>query len=213
MSDKKFDRLKIKHDLLNRKDPVLSYIHLEIINAPATVHSTLVEALDTGQMELTDDLFFECLEDSPDYLAFEPFRKRINDWQEALKKRSTPTKEKRGAKKNLERIGRTFAQEPRGRPSTHDDDVFLYLGFLETVEPVIQQFLNETKGKHQKKRIDNFKQRFPHWKDYADALKSRRSALEIAKAMLIIKYGISKRELQYTLKSVTRLRNLHNPDK
>jgi hypothetical protein len=238
MSNQEFDRLKIKQDLLDRQDPPLSYVHLEIINAPAIVDSTLVEALDTGQMELTDALFFECLEESPDYLAFEPFRKRIKEWQEALQEPSPKKeKERRDAKKNLEQIGKTLGEEPYQFVSFSDPssfnirkvfpkgpgcppkwDQFAIYRFVEDNTPVIQQFLDDNKEVNRlKTKKNNFRERFPDWADHADALGSNkrhhRSAREIIKNIAIRKYGISRKELLNILKTVKFLLNLPNLDK
>ena len=56
--------------------PPLEYEHIEIIEAES-VDVSVIEDIDSEKVTLTDDLFFMCLKESSDYLAYEPFRKRI----------------------------------------------------------------------------------------------------------------------------------------
>jgi hypothetical protein len=201
----KFDRLAVKREILkasdDRKIPPLSYIHFESVDPEPNVDSFLIEALEDGALEggLTNQLFFELLAESPDYLAFEPVRKRIKEWQETLYDPGSSKDAHDQAKDNLNKIGNVLAMESRGRP-LHD----LPPGFLlrlerDRMQTALEAFLTEIKTLGPTAKVMAFKDKFPFWADHTGLLKKHHSSLELAKAIMSKKYGVSKRQLLYSL--------------
>jgi hypothetical protein len=203
MNGKDFDRLEVKRKILeasqNGKIPVLSYGHFEIIN-PYYVDSTLVEDLDDCPSLLTDELFFECLEESPDYLAYELFRKRIKVWQEILHRDATPDICKSNAKSQLEKVGRTLGWIGAGAPTKAPKDIDVeYFLLVEELEPFWERCGSLTL--RQKKEA--FVKAFPECIQYlSPGVLGKRSHKEIAVSLIHCKYKdqISLRKLRSLLK-------------
>ena len=104
-------RLKAKRESLknsrqeNSPIPILSFSHLEVINVEPYVDETLLEGIEMGHYTFTDDLFFQCLSESADYLAYEPFRERIKEWQSIVQGIGSSESGRFGAQENLKKIG------------------------------------------------------------------------------------------------------------
>jgi hypothetical protein len=204
-----FDRLAVKREILRASDSreisPLSYIHLEIID-PTSIDSMLIEELDAGTLEggLTDELFFELLSESPDYLAYEPFRKCLKEWQGTLHDPESPEDAHNQAKKKLQRIGKVLAGEMRGRPP-HDLPGFLLKEERDKIKQALTPFLAEAKKMILKKKVSAFREKFPNWDKCLDPMGNlpaqkhpvgkHRAPLELANQIICCLQGISRREL------------------
>jgi len=202
ISDK---RLEIKKLILNKSQgtheiPLLSYSNIEIID-PYSVNEKLIELLDNDELEggFTDKRFFKCLEESPDYLAYEPFRRKIKEWKELLHGELQSKEKRKEAKVNLLRVGKTLAHEGQGRPIKHND-IILWVIYKDTVK-AMESFLGEVKGLSYHAKAESFRKKFPGGEEYASIFKTHRTAKEIAKALIEKRYNISKRVLNYLRKS------------
>ena len=82
-----------------------------LFDNPQPVDDTLLERIESGQEELTYQLFFKLIKETPLYLGHWPFQKRIAQWQYCLDNPVYSTVEQKAAKKNLIEIGKTLASE------------------------------------------------------------------------------------------------------
>ena len=100
------------------------------------VNKSLVEVIEQGGYELTDERFFDLLEESSDYLGTEPFLNRIIKWKKQIIRNldyekvraedlgedfqeAKKIEESKEATKNLQKIGTTLVGVPTrgpGRP-------------------------------------------------------------------------------------------------
>ncbi|MGA2936384.1 MAG: hypothetical protein ABSF52_04710 [Syntrophobacteraceae bacterium] len=202
MDKQGFDRLEVKRKILEAsqkgKIPTLSYGHFEIIN-PYPVDSTLVEYLDDGSLILTDELFFECLKESPHYLAYEPFRERIKAWQAILHSDSTANVDKSNAKSLLEKVGKTLAWIGAGRPAEVPKGIDVECYWL---AGKLKLFLDKSRSLTLRKKRVAFEEAFPDYIQYlSGGVLSKRSHKEIALNLIRCKYKISIRELRSLLKN------------
>ena len=204
MKPSQFDRLAVKRKILEASDegkiPTLSYIHFEVLD-PDPLDSMLIEALDNDTLAggLTNQLFFDLLAETPDYLAFEPFRNRLKEWQETLHDPSSSEDGRIQAKENLESIGKVLAKKPQGRPAHNLPPGFLLRLELDKMKASLTPFLAETKALTPMEKAAAFKNKFPLWAEYSGLLKKHRAPLELAKAIICKKHEISKRLLLYHL--------------
>jgi hypothetical protein len=203
-----FDRLKVKQKILEASQeegipkgpiPTLSYGQFEIIN-PYYVDSTLLEYLDDGSLILTDELFFECLKESPDYLAYEPFRERIKAWQAILHSDSAPDMDKSNAKNQLEKVGQTLAWIGAGRPTKAPKDIdFEHFCLVKALKP----FWDKNGSLAPSKKRVAFEKAFPEYIQYlsSGALR-KRSPKELSISLMLCKYKgkIGTRQLRSLLK-------------
>jgi hypothetical protein len=83
---------------------------------PQPVDDTLLERIESEQEELTDQLFFRLIKETPLYLVHWPFQKRIAQWQYCLDNPVYSIIEQKAAKKNLIQIGKALSSERRGQP-------------------------------------------------------------------------------------------------
>jgi len=200
-----FDRLAVKREILRASDdgkiPTLTYIHLEIID-PDAVELWLLEELDAGTWEggLTDNLFFELLSESPDYLAFEPFRKKIKGWQDGLHNHDEEARAQ--AKNNLRRIGEVLALDPKGkgRPEELNEQILL-INYLDLI-PIIKSFLEEHGSLNQSEQETAFKEKYPGLASYVNlGTFSHRSYKAIAREIVCAKHNINERTFYKKVKA------------
>lgn len=250
-------RLTIKRGILSKAQyegseiPYLGYHSIEIIS-PVFVDGKLIRLIDDGE-PLTDKLFFECLEESPDYLAYEPFRMKIKEWQEEAEDLEKPEDERRQAKTNLSRISKALLpyQNERGRPEKWKDrklawnqEVLFWSNeieaFFEEVKDLpklkqikcfqekysglfwgdeIEGLQEDVKDLPDHKKIEYFQEKRPDLdekrkKKCAAILRKHRTSHEIAKAIIVETYDISKRtlysELEATRKVTEKTRALYS---
>ena len=219
----KDERLAIKKKILamsqtkNSGIPSLSYSNIEIID-PEPVDETLIQEIDEDNpyMPLTDELFFECIQGSIDYLAYEPFRNKIKQWQATLNNPASSKEEKEAAKDKMSQISKNLLKliDGRGRPKEFEKHESLFYKRYKDLTEKLEPFLNEVKGLTPHKKRLLFKERFPESSEYASEFSKHRSASEIAKAIIVKQEGISKRSLNNMLKigkeTIERTRPLHS---
>ena len=199
--------LKISQDERSEIPP-LSYSFVEIIN-PGYINQTLIEEIDNENpnFSLTDNLFFECVGGNVNYLAYEPFRKKIKDWQDKLIEPGVSADEQKKAKNNLSRISKALLKpfHKRSRPpkfKSEKSEWNLYKEYQELIQQ-FKPFIKETKNydiMYSTKFKKLFNERFPELAKYSSAIGIHRTEKSIAKAILIKKYDVSKRKLLEILK-------------
>lgn len=207
---KVFDRLEIKKLILriaekeDSKIPYLPYHYIEVIEPDRYMDDRLIMDLDNPNVPFADNDFFEYIEESPDYLAYEPFRKKIREWRATLNEPIKTKQEKIEAKKNLSRISKALLKpyDERGRPSKWDSSIFMLFEAFNTRRDEIGLFLDDIKGLELTipKKKNRFREKLPHLARYDCALEYQ-SPGEIAKEIIVQEYGISKRHLNSILKS------------
>ena len=216
------ERLAIKKKVIeisNTKDSgisVLSYSNIEIID-PEPVDETLIQEIDEDNPNilLTDELFFECIQGSIDYLAYEPFRNKIKQWQETLESPEYSNDEKKVAKDNISQISKALLRlvDGRGRSKKFEKHESIFYKRYKDLINELKPFLNEVKGLTPHKKRLRFKEKYPESSDYASEFSKHRSAGEIAKAIMVKQEGISKRQLNEMLKigkeMIERTKDLH----
>lgn len=167
---------------------------------PQPVDDTLLERIESGQEELTDQLFFKLIKETSLYLGHRLFQKRIAQWQYYLNNHLYSDVEQRDAKKKLLQIGRTLAHEDKGRPEKIPD-IAIYGEYKRALE-IIDRFLQEHKDDRIEQRSKAFKAAFPLQSKFVE-IKKHRSASQIAIHILIKKYAISERSLWTIIKNVS----------
>ena len=202
----RWNRLEVKRNIFEASQgeespkepiPILPYSHFEVINPPRYMDPGFVEALENGSLILTDDLFFECLGESPDYLAYEPFRNRIREWQAVLTDGSKENPKQ--AKSNLEKVGKVLASvRARGRPAKKVSRSFLieHARLLSRLQP----FCAQSKGLRRLAWMESFGSQFPDLSDFADFAVQYRGARTLCDNLMAKIYDISPREVKYRLK-------------
>lgn len=83
---------------------------------PYPVDDTYLKMIEDGDVELTDDLLFSLIKESPAWLGTKPIQKRIAEWQYMLNNPLFDSRESAKAKDNLQKIGQVLAYEGQGRP-------------------------------------------------------------------------------------------------
>jgi len=179
--------------------PPLSFSSIQILN-PLEIDTDLLEMIESGAKPLTDNLFFELLQASHQYLATEPFQERIALWQAILRDNPDDQVTQKEAKKRLSAIGDILSLKRQGRPREYEDvtiELWMsYSNFLETLEP----FINDTKALTRRKRRLLFEKNYPEWSSYSNAFKDYDTAKGIAKQFTVEKHSISLRKLTTILK-------------
>jgi len=161
----------------------------------AGIDDDYIAACDNG--DLDDEDYFGLLGANLDYLAYEPFRRRLREWQSILDD-SLSNKEKHdSAKKNLLKVGTVLAQERRGRPSEYDDLVFQVPAELHKAIELLTPFLEEARTKKltARERKALFVEHFPYWKQHEGLAFRYRGVMELAIAIICQRYNMSRRGL------------------
>lgn len=203
-----WNRLEVKQQLLelsqgkDPKIPTLSYVHFETIN-PYYIDGTLLENLDDGTFVLTDALFFECLQESADYLAYEVFRAKIKTWQEMLNEDWRTQEERSGAKTKLTKVATCLASQGKpGRPPK--DSISTISAEYIALYPKLKRFLHETKSRNliAKVKVQEFTARseFLKYSQYANLSVRHRAAKELAIQLIAKRRDISVRTIKSALK-------------
>ncbi len=215
-------RLKIKRDLISHcqnSEGDLSYLdygNVEIVDPEPHVDDEMVELLDREiDIELSDKLFFECLDNSIDYLAYEPFRVKIKQWMDQIDEfENQPNLDVyKSARENLERLSLLFnpKKDRRGRPAAKFDGFSLHAQ-VEGYKRLLIPFLKETEGLTKNKRKKEFLKKFTCWEDCTSAL-NKRTAGEMAKVIVCIKCCVPMSSLLSKLKSVKEMGAMGRPFK
>lgn len=166
---------------------------------PQPIDDSILESIESGELNLTDQLFFKLTKETPLYLGQWPFQKRIAQWQYYLNNHLYSDVEQKDAKKKLLQIGRALAYEQKGRPGKIPD-LLIYNEYKKAVE-IIDPFLQEHKDDGMEQRVRAFKSTFTEHCKYVN-IRRHRSASEIAICILMGKYVISKRSIQTIIKNM-----------
>lgn len=93
----------------------------------------IVNLLNKGRIELTDQLFFELLFENPAYLTRAIFQKRIALWQSICRSDSTTQDDKNAARERLHYLGDVLGETKRG-PKQQYDEMDLLWAYKDVVE-------------------------------------------------------------------------------
>jgi len=130
-----------------------------------SIDEILIEEIESGKTELTDALFFECLEEHPDYLATKPFIEKIGSWRDQLAWAVEPEKQKIVEKKfNALTKALKGNYKRRAKPSLDDKDITLVSKYDEIVKK-LGEFAPQNKDLTKPKIRDSFDETFPEWKE------------------------------------------------
>lgn len=199
------DRKKIKEEILSliksSSPHLLNYCDIEIIDS-SYIDDILVEEIDKGNpgMPLTDELFFECISNSPDYLAYEPFRAKIREWKKRLDDAAfgltISNDEKKQLEKNLQDVGKALVKQIdyRGRPFKRNNNrlIMEFQDLLEILAPFIAETKKTTSPKAQERL---FKDRYPGFPSFKFE-KKYRTTKSLAKNLLAERNGMHRTDLE-----------------
>ncbi len=144
---------------------------------------------------LSDDAFFEYIGESPRYLQYEPFQKKILRWQEILYFDYYTKSEKYKAKDSLKRIGFCLSYEGSGRKknSRQETGIFYeYMQLMEILSPVIDRM---RKTRSQAARNLLFRENFPDYYQFVAPMNGKKTANELARRILAKAYNKSSRTI------------------
>lgn len=182
---------------------------------PVPIDDRLLEAIEDGDVALSDPLFFELIMENVTWLSTKPFLKKISEWQFILGVSTAGTcfgagmsspEESEKAKQNLFKIGKALAHEGQGRPREMDDTV-IYLRYKQLKDGITAFF--DEQGVKSTSRLMAFRKAFPQYSDYFD-LKGKRhpnTPEEIAIRILIKKYGWSERNIRKAMSKHKLMKN------
>ena len=165
---------------------------------PQPIDDTLIERIESGELDFTDKLFFLLIKETPLYLWHCIFQKRIAQWRYCLENPAFSAVEQKAAKKNLLQIGRTLALEHKGRPQIIPD-IAIHHQYKKAIEE-IDKFLQEHKNETPHDLWRSFQFAYPDNSKYVD-FKRHRTTGEIAFDLIAKKYQISPRSLRTLLSS------------
>ena len=186
--------------------PPISRVNIEIIDPagiPHEVDDRLLEMIENGEEELTDDLFFQLLSENPKYLIYGPFQEKIAAWQavvrDALWDRETEKEERLKAQDNLKKIGTTLSFVGSGRPRDGKETpiFFVFLQLLQRLEEIMPEIKRRYRYNYQEVAFSNA---CPDLSEYAELFLKKRKPLSLAKAIIMEKYVISERKLDGIIK-------------
>jgi hypothetical protein len=142
------------------------------------IDHTLLELIHDGKEQLTDDLFFDLLNDDPAYLGTVIFQERIREWQNLCQwPEFYSSEEVTAAKLNLQKIGRVLAKSTlgTGAPKQFNEDIirfrydevvnFLNIFFEDAGEkpssklltntyPQLKKAFQDEKGRHEHRTVN-----------------------------------------------------------
>ncbi len=171
---------------------------------PVPIDERYLAAIENGDVELTDNRFFELIKENPMWLSTGPFLRKIIEWQYVLgvsiagtcfgAGMSSPEDSKK-AKDNLLRIGNALAYEGQGRPKKVDDTT-IYLKYRQLENGITNFFAD--KDIKSTSRLPTLLKAYPEYLDCFNLRGRRRpnSSKEIAIAILVKKYGWSQRAIR-----------------
>ena len=145
---------------------------------------TLITMIASGDIELTDVLFFELLKESKDYINKKPFQDKVSQW--LLEKN----------KKMINRIYTVMSDEQRGSDGHINDEFGIQAAYWKNVK-LIDDFKKEHPGEYDYKLNDIFKKSYPDLK--VDFL-THSTARELAYDLTCDQLNISERSLRQIVK-------------
>jgi len=112
------------------------------INYLSEINIDKLKAIESGEIELTDNLFFELLRESPQYLICRPFQKKIELWRAILFDPTIKDELHDKAADRLKDIGNSLSFIGSGRKSKvgDQDEIYSqYTCFLELIKTVLEK--------------------------------------------------------------------------
>lgn len=202
-------RLAIKKLILDESQKAgsdikpLTHSNLEIICPESEVDIRLVRRIDLGHVPLIDELFFGCIEESIDYLAYEPFRAKIKEWQRDFHDFDKSKEKQKRAEDKLRILSHIISpKKPKGAPKKYPDREILIYSRYVVLANDIKTFTDGVKKNnvpmHERPKL--FKVKFPDLDKYSMLAKKNREPRALAKMILFKKYNVSERKLYEMLK-------------
>lgn len=162
-----------------------------------SVDETLLRIIE--QDGLSDDDFFEYIGESPRYLQYEPFQKKILRWQEILYSEYYTESDKYKAKDNLKKIGNCLSYEGSGRKknSRQEKVIFYeYMQLMEILSPIVDRMW---KTRSPAARNLLFKENFPDYYQFVAPINGKKTANELARKILAKAYNKNSRTIDSIL--------------
>lgn len=128
------------------------------------IDDTYLSMIESGDVQLTDELFFRLLRESPDYINKEPFQTKNSKW----------TLE--GNTKMLNRIKTMLRPERRGRKHSSDDEFETKEIYLNNIK-LLSDFKKKYPDNSARKLNEHFKEEYP---ELNVDFRKHRSAKELA---------------------------------
>lgn len=179
------------------------------------IDDILIEEIENGTRELTDELFYQLIGESPDYLATVPFLLKIKHWQhqlewpELIEARDNVQINRKEVKNKIRKIGSALLKQfddrgNRSTPTWEEQDMALVfqheriIGRLEK-ERILERS-KECSSLKQKREL--FDKTFPDWVEFNPFIeKSRNNTSSMAEFILQKMICIPPQTLRSCLKS------------
>ncbi len=158
-----------------------------------SVDETLLRIIE--QDGLSDKEFFEYITESPRYLQYEPFQKKILRWQATLFFDYYTKSDKYKAKDNLKKIGNCLSYEGSGRKknSRQETGIFYdYMQLMEILSPIVDR-MRKTRSPAARNLL--FKENFPDYYQFVAPINGKKTANEFARRILAKAYNKSSRSI------------------
>lgn len=160
--------------------------------SPPGIDKTLLSMIKKGSVQLTDDLFFELLKETPSWLKETLFLKKIVQWQYIAGNAMFDTEEQEKARKNLMGISKALAfNEKRGAP-VKKPEVDLYRKYIE-----LTKLIQKIGGK---KALLEKHSEFKEYLPYIPSDRQHRTPNELAIHILVSMEKVSERTLRSAIK-------------
>ncbi len=156
-----------------------------------SVDETLLRMIE--QDGLSDKEFFEYITESPRYLQYEPFQKKILRWQATLFFDYYTESEKYKAKENLKKIGDCLSYEGSGRKknSRQETGIFYEYLYLIRILPPIVERMSEIRNPAARNLL--FQKMCPGYSPFVTSQNKKWTTNELARRILSKKYIKSPR--------------------
>lgn len=163
-------------------------------NSPA-VDRILLPMIEDGSVELTDDLFFALLKETPSWLSTRPFLKRIAQWQYVMNNAMFDDDEQQKAKKNI--MGTSKALTPHGERGAPKKvpDIRLFSRYVK-----LRNLIEELRGKG---GLLNKHPEFRQYIPYIPRDRQHKTPNELAIHILANMEGVSERTIRAVIKNAT----------